>query len=72
MAITEHRKQLVSAPAVPVPKVSRLVGNTKGDSPRVPDAQSDCMITPEHFAKIQKLIPHQFTLDACANVMGDN
>ena len=48
------------------------MGNIKGDSQGLTDTQSDCMITPEHIAKIQKLIPHQFTLDACANVTGDN
>ena len=66
-----HKHQLVAAPTVPVPKVQRQVGQ-KGDSRGELDKQSDRMVTAEHFAKIQKLIPHQFTLDACANVMGDN
>ena len=57
---------------MPIPKVARLVGNIKGNNQDLTDTQSDRMITPEHFAKIQKLIPHQFTLDACANVTGDN
>ena len=53
-----HKRQLVEAPIVPVPKVQQYVGRV-GDSQTDIDKQSYRMITPKHFAKIQKLISHQ-------------
>ena len=34
--------------------------------------QSDRMFHPEHFAQVQSLVSHPFTLDACANPDGEN
>ena len=49
IAINVHRNQFVEAPIVPVPKVPRHVGKSKGDSRTGLDTQSDQMITIEYF-----------------------
>ena len=66
--MSDTKRCLLNAPRVPVPKVHR----GPGQEPTRDDSHSDRMITRAHFDKIQELIPHQFTLDACANRSGDN
>ena len=74
------------AAMVPVPKVHRSVqpkgqqGITFGAGQLDPNTtgqfdhadRSDRMFHPEHFAHVQTLVSHPFTLDACCNPNGNN
>ena len=66
--MSSYKSCHVTAPHVPVPKVPV----TQGQVPHTDDSHDDRMILSARFAEIQKLIPHRFTLDVCADVRGHN